>query len=326
MKNKIMLAVVIVNYKTPRMVIDCVQSLLPELRELSARVVIVDNFSGDDSVVNIQNWLNEQGEQVAQVELLESPGNLGFSGGNNVGIRAVEADYYLLLNSDTLVRPGVIQTLLDTAQQHPTAGIVSPKLVGVTGEMQMSCFKFHRPLGELVDAAQTSVIDKLLRDYVIRMAIPVGLVEPEWTSFACVLVRQEVFAQIGLLDDKFFMYFEDVEFCHRARAAGWTIVHNPATEILHIHGGSSSFEESVRARKRLPKYYYESRARYFYVLFGWRGLLLANVSCLIGLAVAFLRKALQGKIINNPEYKRVDIWRNFFCPTRRSMMLSKFPE
>jgi hypothetical protein len=98
-------------------------------------------------------------------------------------------------------------------------------------------------------------------------------------------------------------------------------VHNPAIEILHIHGGSSSFEENVRARKRLPKYFYESRTRYFYIIYGWGGLLMANLSCLVGLGVALLRKYLQGKIINNPECKGIDIWRNFFKPASKSSML-----
>lgn len=321
--DAVSLAVVIVNYKTPQLVIDCVQSLLPELRNLDAQVVIVDNLSGDDSLVNIRGWLDEMGEQARQVTLLESPGNLGFSGGNNIGICAVLADYYLLLNSDTVVHAGAIQSLLETAAAHPQAGIVSPKLVGVDGEVQTSCFKFHRPLGELVDTAQTSVVDKLLYPYVIRMPFADKLVEPEWTSFACVLVRKQVFEQIGLLDEAFFMYFEDVEFCHRTRAAGWTIVHNPAAQILHIHGGSSAFEESIKARKRLPRYYYESRTRYFYLLFGQGGLLLANTSCLAGLGVALLRKWLHGKITSNPELKAIDIWQNFFCPTKKSSMLNK---
>jgi len=321
MKTDVKLAVVIVNYKTPRMVIDCVRSLLPELQGIDAQVVIVDNLSGDDSVPSIQAWLDDQALPASLVRLLESPGNLGFSGGNNVGIRAVSANYYLLLNSDTLVRPGAIQTLLETAEKFPDAGIVSPKLVGVTGEVQMSCFKFHRPLGELVDTAQTSIIDRLLRPFVIRIPVLADVVESEWTSFACVLVRKQVFDEVGLLDDQFFMYFEDVEFCYRARAAGWMIVHNPATEIVHIHGGSSAIEENLRARKRLPKYFYESRTRYFYVLFGRGGLLVANLSCLVGLCIAALRKFLQGKITRNPEFKTIDIWRNFFSPAKKSSML-----
>lgn len=321
MKDEVMLAIVIVNYKTPDLVIDCIESLLPELRDISARVVVVDNLSGDGSVQRILSWLEERKISISQVTLIESPGNLGFSGGNNVGIRSIVADYYLLLNSDTVVRPGAIQALLETAERFPDAGIVSPKLVGVTGEVQMSCFRFHRPLGELVDAAQTSIIDRLLRPFVIRMHVNDELIEPEWTSFACVLVRKQVFDEVGLLDDRFFMYFEDVEFCHRTRAAGWNIIHNPNTEIVHIHGGSSSFEESVRARKRLPKYFYESRTRYFFLLFGWGGLLVANVSCLLGLGIARSRKWLQRKSINNPEYKGIDIWRDFFRPTKRSSML-----
>ncbi|MBY0579681.1 MAG: glycosyltransferase family 2 protein [Burkholderiales bacterium] len=321
MANRIVLAVIIVNYRTAHLVIDCVQSLLPEISEIDARIIIVDNQSGDDSVSRIQTWLEEQGLPSSLVLLLESPGNLGFSGGNNVGIRAVSAEYYLLLNSDTIVHPGAIRILLETAAKFPKAGIVSPRLLGASGEIQMSCFKFHRPLGELVDSAQTSIIDRLMQDFVIRLPPTMDVMEPEWTSFACALVRRQVFEEVGLLDDEFFMYFEDVEFCYRTRKAGWTIVHNPAAEVVHFHGGSSSFEESVRARKRLPKYYYESRTRYFHTLFGWGGLLIANMSCVSGLGIALLRKWLQGKITGNPEFKGTDIWLNFLSPNKKSSML-----
>lgn len=318
--KKMMLAVVIVNYRTPGLTIDCVESLLPELQGISAGIVIVDNLSGDDSVKKIRSWIDEKVLSEA-VMLIESPGNLGFSGGNNLGIKALSADHYLLINSDTTAKPGAIRILLETSRKFPQAGIVSPKLVGISGETQMSCFRFHRPFGELVDAAQTSIVDRLLKNHVVGLPFPEGMMEPEWTSFACVLIRSEVFAKTGLLDDKFFMYFEDVEFCHRMRRAGWTIVHNPEAEIVHFHGGSSSFEEQVRARKRLPKYYYEARTRYFYSLYGQKGLLAANLSCMLGLSIAYFRKWVQGLTIRSPENRAIDIWLNFSCPEKKSSML-----
>ncbi|HQT25767.1 MAG TPA: glycosyltransferase family 2 protein [Burkholderiales bacterium] len=314
------LAAIIVNYRTPDLAIDCIRSLLPELQDISARIVVVDNLSGDGSAQRIRTWLDERALS-DKVMLLESPGNLGFSGGNNLGIKAVSADHYLLINSDTLVKPDAIRILLETSRKFPGAGIVSPRLVSLSGETQMSCFRFQRPLSELADAAQTSIVDRLMGSHVARIPIPEGAMEPEWTSFACALVRKAVFDKIGLLDDKFFMYFEDMEFCHRTRKAGWTIVHNPAAEIIHFHGGSSAFEEQVRARKRLPRYYYEARTRYFYILYGWRGLLAANIGCILGLSIAHFRKWMQGMTIRSPEYRALDIWLNFFRPERKSSML-----
>jgi GT2 family glycosyltransferase len=129
------------------------------------------------------------------------------------------------------------------------------------------------------------------------------------------MIRREVIEQIGELDDGFFMYFEDVEFCFRARQAGWRILHEPAATVVHLHGGSSPLKARASRRKRLPRYYYESRTRYFYKLYGHLGLLAANCWWTLGWTISSFRSLLQ-KTYQSPacEAQWRDIWMNFWTP------------
>lgn len=311
------LSVVIVNYRTPNLVIDCLASLLPELSGVDAHIVVVNNHSGDNSAEIIGAWITAHNAE-GKVTLILSNTNGGFAAGNNIGIRALKAMLYLLLNSDTLIRPGAIRGLLNTALEFPEAGLFSPRLEWLDGKGQESCFRFHSPLSELSSAAQTGPIDSLLKNYIVALPVQAQIAHPEWTSFACVLIKDEVFQQIGLLDDGYFMYFEDVEFCHRARKAGWLIVHNPEARVVHLRGGSSPVKEQSRLKKRVPKYFYESRTRYFFQTYGYAGLTAANVLWWAGRLISGIRQLLGRSDKAAIEGQWLDIWINWLYPMKSS--------
>jgi N-acetylglucosaminyl-diphospho-decaprenol L-rhamnosyltransferase len=310
-----LLSVVIVNFRTPGFVIDCLTTLLPELEGLDGRVVIVDNHSADDSPEIIRAWL-EQHDDAGKVLFVQSKDNLGFAGGNNIGIKSCTARHYLLLNSDSLIRPGALRIILDTAMRFPEAGLVSPRLEWPDGAGQESCFRFHTPLSELIASSQTGLIESFLSRYIVAWPVQTQIARPEWTSFACVLVRDEVFQQVGLLDDGYFMYFEDVEFCHRARKVGWEIVHNPEARVVHLRGGSSPVKEQTRLKKRVPRYFYESRTRYFYQTYGWLGLTSANLLWWMGRMVSGTRQLLGRPDKAAIEGQLKDIWINWHHPLK----------
>lgn len=142
------LAVVILNYRTPQLVVDCLASLVSQIDPQTQQVIVVDNASGDDSVEEIEKAIANNNWQ-DWVRLLPSDVNGGFSAGNNLGIQAIRAENYLLLNSDTIVRPGAIQTLLVALEQYPEAGLFSPRLEWPDGTPQISCFRDHSPLSEI---------------------------------------------------------------------------------------------------------------------------------------------------------------------------------
>jgi len=315
MKEKFSLAVVIINHKTPQLVIDCLASLLPELKGIKAKVVVVDNASQDGSCDLIASWIDKYFSS-EQIELIASADNSGFSGGNNRGVQAVEAEHYLLLNSDTVVRKGAIGLLLDAAKNESSAGLISPRLEWPDATPQESCFRFHTPISQLIGSANTGLITKLLQRFNVPFLVSEQPAYYDWTSFACVLVRAEVFKELGLMDDGYFMYFEDVAFAHKAQQAGWKVLNIPTAHVVHLRGGSSPVKSQAKQRKRLPRYFYESRTRYFYQVYGRAGLLMANLCWMLGYGVSLLRSLSPSfkPTISKCQWK--DIWTNFFSPLR----------
>lgn len=312
------LAIVIINYKTPELTLDCLESLFPNIDDLDAQIWVVDNASNDGSCELIQNWLDQQSEaDSGKVTLIQSKQNTGFSGGNNYGVSQVEARYYLLLNSDTVVREGAINTLFETAKKEVTAGLISPRLEWPDGEPQESCFRFHSPLSELISSAKTGLVTWLLDTFNVPFSISETAGFYDWTSFACVLIRAEVFQQVGLMDEGYFMYYEDVAFAFHAQQAGWKVFHTPDAHIVHLRGGSSPVKSQAKQRKRLPHYYYESRTRYFYQIYGQLGLLMANICWTLGFGISSLRSLLSASFQPNTSADQWrDIWTNFFTPLK----------
>ena len=307
------LAIIILNYRTPQLVIDCLASLQNEVKVEYDRVVVVDNASGDGSVEQIEQAITEN--QWSQwVQVLLSPVNGGFSAGNNLGIKAIEADAYLLLNSDTLVRAGAINSLLKAMQAHPDAGIVSPRLEWLDGKPQISCFRYGSPASELINAAATGPITKLLKNYDVPIPVSDYPIEPQWTSFACVLIRSEAIKQVGLMDEGYFMYFEDIDYCRRVRNAGWKILHWPEARVIHLRGGSGSVKADLAARKRPKPYLYASRSRYFQKFYGLIGLWRANLFWLAGRAISLIRELVGNKKPHTCESEAQDIWMNWRKP------------
>ena len=307
------LSVVIVNYKTPALCIDCLASL-SVIAEIDLEIIVVDNASMDDSLAQIDQAITDN--NWTSVTLVGSPDNGGFSSGNNIGISISRGDLILLLNSDTIVSAGAFELLVQTMLDNPRAGMVSPRLEWTDGSPQESCFRFHHPANELIRSACSGPVTRLLKRYEVPMPVTDKISYPQWTSFACVLIRRELFDQFGLLDDAFFMYFEDVDFCQRARKAGWTIINNPSAHVVHLRGGSSPVKSQAAKKKRLPRYFYESRSRYYFKYFGRSGLLTANLFWHLGSCIGLLRKLFNPNYQTNIcERQWLDIWTNFSDPT-----------
>lgn len=301
------IAVVIVNYRTPALVAECIDTLLPEIDPARDVVVIVDNASGDDSVECLRALVARHSG--APLRLVESARNGGFAAGNNLGIAAAPARAHLLLNSDTQVRPGAIAALWRRLQSRPEIGLVGARLEWPDGEPQISCFRLHSPGSELIASAGTEPVRRLLARYEVPLPVREEAFAPEWVSFAAVLVRSEVWDAVGLLDEGFFLYFEDVDTCRRARAAGFEVWYEPAARIVHLRGGSGPVKQLSAERKRRPRYYYAARRRYFRNAYGAAGPFLANLCWTVGRGIAWLREVLGGKTPHAVERELLDLWR-----------------
>ena len=228
MNNRLQLLVVIINYRSYDMTRRCIETLYPQIISTPGRrVVVVDNDSGDDSADRLDHAIVEHGWS-DQVELVRSPVNGGFSAGNNVGIRHLDADYYLLINSDTEVRGGAIDEMLAGIEQLPGAGLIGPRLEWPDTEPQGSCFQFRHPGHEFFKAAGTGILERLFRVSPATLPISDKPVQSQWVSFACVMIRRAVIEQVGLMDEGYFMYEEDVDYCRQAGEAGWEVWYWPA--------------------------------------------------------------------------------------------------
>ena len=311
------LCVIILNYRRAALTLSCLASLQSEMEGYDDRcVVCVDNASDDGSADAIADAIS-QNKWDHWARLVRSPINAGFAGGNNVGIRAVNAQFYLLLNSDARVTPGAIDELLQAIEQRADVGAIGPRLQGEGGEPQVSCFRYRSPLTEMLEAAGIGALDRLFQQRLVPMGVFDQPVEPQWMSFACIMVRREVIEQIGALDEGYFMYFEDIDYSRRMKRAGWKMLHYPAARVTHLRGGTSSVKAALKARTRVPRYYYESRSRYFARFYGGiLGLWFTNVMWVMGRSVSLVRELIERSERGTCQREALDNWTNFLRPFR----------
>ncbi|NWG87687.1 MAG: glycosyltransferase family 2 protein [Hydrogenophilaceae bacterium] len=286
--------IVIVNFRTADLVVDCLRSLAPQVDDLGGgRVVVVDNASGDRSVETISDAIEQQRWSVwAGIVPLDHNG--GFAFGNNAGIRLAMSepnppDYVMLLNPDTVTRPEAIRALVRFMDAHPEAGIAGSLLETAEGGVDCSAHRVHSPLSELDGGARLGVLSRLLRQHVVSPPIPAQAHRCDWVSGASMIVRRSVIEKIGLMDDGYFLYYEEVDYCLRAKQAGWEVWYAPQSRVLHLEGAATGIKAAARRR---AAYWYDSRRRFFIKHYGIAGLLLADLLWALGRVSLLLRSGL----------------------------------
>ena len=238
------LSIIIVSYNACADLERCLESLHAHAPTLPHEIVVVDNQSTDGSAAAARRW--------AGVKVIESGGNLGFARANNIGIRASTGAAVLLLNSDTIVPRGALDGLVAELDRHPEAAVVGPRLVDGHGRAELS---FGSTLGPFNEIRQ-----KLLntRSGIVERATR-RRHSPDWVTGACLLVRRQDAEAVGLLDERYFMYTEDVDFCAAIRARGRKILFTPEIEVVHLRGRSAaaSPEATRRAYRRSQLAFYQ---------------------------------------------------------------------
>lgn len=300
-------AVVIINYRTPLLVKDCLASLEPEIAKDRDIVLVVDNASGDDSAQDLSADIEAHGWSDWAC-VIASTTNGGFSAGNNLGIQAVSAKAYLLINSDTIIRTGTLEALWKAYETHPEVGLIAPRLEYLDETPQVSTFRFPSPMSEFLRGAATGPITRLFNGFEVPLDITDEPTPCDWASFAAICIRAEVIEAVGLMDEGYFMYFEDVEYCRRAYQSGWSVLHWPEAHIVHLRGGSGPVKKLSAERKRRPRYYYEGRNRYFRQAYGTLGSWLANILWLSGLPISLFRQLLKPRESTLCEHEWRDVW------------------
>lgn len=307
------IAISIINFRTAELTLQCVKSVLADMTGINGHIVVVDNLSEDGSDDVIEAWIAAQSEDVP-VTLVRSSTNSGFSGGHNQGIAGAEADYFLVLNSDAILRPGFLKSILANARAHPQTGIIAPRIEYENGRVQDNCFRFPSPLSELIRSARTGPVTRVFKRYETSLGADPVPDNIEWASFACILLKSDMIRELGPMDEGYFLYFEDTEYCKRARSAGWRIRQEPQAVAVHYRGGSGPVKTLNAARARLPKYFYSSRTRFFYQAYGWFGLVAANLMWYLGRIIHHMTRLLGRRASRMTAAEGRDIWINTTQP------------
>ena len=322
------LLVVILNYRTPNLTIDCLHSLEEEVRSLpNTKVAVVDNDSGDRSfeqinhTVDTQNWRD-------WVSVTASGRNGGYAFGNNVAIRPALAsdyppDYVLLLNPDTKVRPGALRVLLDFMEQNPQVGIAGSRLEEPDGTPQCSAFRFPTFWSELDSSLRLGIVSQLLAKWIVAPEVSEVACTTDWVAGASMMVRRQVFLDVGLIDEEYFMYFEELDFCLQAQKAGWSCWYVPESKVIHFVGQSSGVTNTKVAPKRRPKYWFESRQRFFLKNYGFAYTLFADTLWMLGFMAWQVRRVMQNKPNIDPPFFLIDFFSNSLISSQFTKQISK---
>ncbi len=298
--------VVIVNYRTAGLVEDCLVSLQHEIDPAQDRVVVTDNASGDDSVARLGALLADRGwTSWASIVPLETNG--GFAYGNNAAIRpALATDdpprFVLLLNPDTIVRPGAIAELVRFMHEHPHVGIAGSRLEDPDGTPQRSAFRFPCLWGEVEEGVRFGPLTRLLSRYATAPPPPTAACATDWVAGASMIIRREVLDAIGLLDEAYFMYYEEVDFCRRAARAGWPCWYVPDSRVVHLVGQASGVTDIKRPLKRRPRYWFDSRRRYLLMHHGRLRKLLVDLAWVGSRLAARAMDVVRGRTHSDPPH------------------------
>lgn len=252
MADRDSLAVIIVTFNSLAEIDACLQSLVGHTDPFPTTITVVDNGSQDGTASHVrQRW--------PAVQVLESGGNIGFAKANNLGIRATQSDYVLLMNPDTVAPPAAIQTLVRGLAAHPEAAIAGARLLNERGFPELSWGLRITPWNEVKTMIFSRLYHRKIRRYVRRMdRLSRQAREVEWVSGACMVIRRPDLEAVGLIDERYFMYNEDVDLCIEMKKRGRTTLYVAGAEVLHYRGRSAPKNpELERKRQQSHIAYYE---------------------------------------------------------------------
>lgn len=292
--NECSLCIIIVNYRTGAMVADSLRRIA-DFRtrglfgETCVTTVVVDNNSLDDSTDLIASTIRELSAD-DWCALLISEDNRGFSAGNNKGIRcAIKMGwgdgYFLLLNPDALLLENTVSGVIKLARTMITPSIIGCTQTNEVGEVRPSAFRFPSPLTEFQRGANLGLLTKFAPKSCIVSPIQEHPFRADWVTGAAMLLPSCVYARVGDFDEDFFLYYEEVEYMHRAKGLGVDVWSSPDSRVIHYAGASTGIKKGVSNTKRTPAYWYQSWSLYFLKTQGSAKMYLCALCWLSGHAV-----------------------------------------
>lgn len=247
------LSIVIVSWNVAPLLRDCLASIARGRGTLDIEVIVVDSNSSDNSPELVA-------AEFSEVTLVRCDENVGFPRGNNIGIAKAHGRYILLLNPDTLIQGEALATMVSYLEAHPDVGVVGPQLHNMDGSVQSSRRRFpNLTIGFFESTWLQPLAPRPLLDRYYGLDLPDDQTnDVDWVMGAALMTRQEIVAQVGGLDEAYFMYSEELDWCRRIKDAGWRVVYLPQAKISHYQGKSS---EQVVVQRHI--YFNQAKLRYF---------------------------------------------------------------
>lgn len=286
------LSICIVNYQAADYLRNCLYSILANPPQGNYEIIVVDNGSTDESCEMLKS-------EFPGVILIRNPSNLGFTAPTNQALRCAGGQFLLLLNPDTLVHPQAFDILIAFMLEHPQVGICGPKVLNTDGSLQAPCRRGEsRPWAVISYFLRLNRLfphSKLFGGYLMNYMGEDATHAVAGVAGSCMLIRRQVIDQIGYLDERFFAYQEDADYCFQARRAGWQVYYVPAARVTHFGGEGGSRVQPYRSifawHKSYWLYYRKNLASDYFFLFNWAFYLLMLVKLLVALLVNLLRPA-----------------------------------
>jgi len=253
LENGLDLSVIIVNWNVKELLRECLNSIQGQFGDLNGEVIVVDSASSDGSQAMVK-------EEFPWVRLIANDENLGYPRGNNLGITASSGRHVLILNPDTVLLNNTLPVMVDYLNNHIDVGVVGPQLLNPDGSVQSSRRRFPTLLTGLFESTwlEPLVPDSLLSRYYVLDLPDDEENDVDWVTGACMMVPRRILDHVGLFDEAYFMYSEELDLCRRVCVAGWRIVYLPEAQVVH-HVGKSS-EQAVTARH---VNFQQAKLRYF---------------------------------------------------------------
>jgi GT2 family glycosyltransferase len=230
------LSIIILNYKMRGLVKNCIKAILESDLAVEYEIIVVDNGSDD----GVEEMLKEK---FPQVKFIQNGKNLGMGAGNNAGIRQAPGDYIAILNPDIFVFPDALSRLLNYLKANNHVGLAAPKLLNPDRTLQLTCYRWHRlwtPFFRRTFLSRLPFAKEELSRFLMDDWDHQTTREVDWIQGSCWLLPKKIFNEVGLFDERFFMYFEDTDFCRRIHQAGYKVVYLAEAEVVHLHRRQSA--------------------------------------------------------------------------------------
>lgn len=253
LSGRVVVSIILVNHNSREILRKCLKSIGKQTKGIAYEIILVDNNSTDGSAEMVQ-------ADFPAVQLIRNSENRGFAAANNQGISRACGDYMLLLNSDTEVLDGAIQKTVEFMERHPDASVVGCRLLNRDGTLQPSCRSFPSVLNLFTESFFLYIIFKrsnLFGKYYMTFFNHESIREVDVVKGAYMMIRKEVFDRVGLFDESYFMYAEEMDFCYRAKKSGHKVFFYPGSQVIHLGGGS------IADPQRYTRQIYDSQILFF---------------------------------------------------------------